>query len=188
MNIYVIRHGRTEANEKHLYCGSTDLSLSESGKKDLIEKKKRTDYPDPGSLRVVTSGMKRCEETMQILFGNIRHEQNMAFCEMDFGRFEMHSYTELSEDADYLEWITGDNESKVTPGGESGKLMTERALRGLDSLIRDGRDVLLITHGGVVAVIMAYLFPEEQKNRYEWQPEPGGGYWIDTRSRTYTAI
>ena len=24
-----------------------------------------------------------------------------------------------------------------------------------------------------------YLFPEEGKNRYEWQPEPGGGYEID---------
>ena len=28
MTIYLIRHGKTEANEKHLYCGSTDLSLS----------------------------------------------------------------------------------------------------------------------------------------------------------------
>ena len=25
MTIYLIRHGKTEANEKHLYCGSTDL-------------------------------------------------------------------------------------------------------------------------------------------------------------------
>ena len=25
MKIYLIRHGRTEANEQHLYCGSTDL-------------------------------------------------------------------------------------------------------------------------------------------------------------------
>ena len=32
MSIYLIRHGKTEANEKHLYCGSTDLPLSEKGR------------------------------------------------------------------------------------------------------------------------------------------------------------
>ena len=35
MIIYLIRHGRTEANEKWLYCGSTDLSLSEKGREEL---------------------------------------------------------------------------------------------------------------------------------------------------------
>ena len=28
MKILLLRHGITEANEKHLYCGSTDLPLS----------------------------------------------------------------------------------------------------------------------------------------------------------------
>ena len=35
MIIYLIRHGKTRANEKHLYCGSTDLSLSDAGKEEL---------------------------------------------------------------------------------------------------------------------------------------------------------
>ena len=35
MTIYLIRHGKTEANEKHLYCGSTDLPLSEAGRGEL---------------------------------------------------------------------------------------------------------------------------------------------------------
>ena len=33
--VYLIRHGRTEANEKHLYCGSSDLPLSVSGAEEL---------------------------------------------------------------------------------------------------------------------------------------------------------
>ena len=32
----LIRHGRTEANEKWLYCGSTDLSLSDAGREELL--------------------------------------------------------------------------------------------------------------------------------------------------------
>ena len=35
MSIYLIRHGKTEANEKRLYCGSTDLPLSEKGRAEL---------------------------------------------------------------------------------------------------------------------------------------------------------
>ena len=33
--IYLIRHGKTYCNEKQLYCGKTDIDLSESGRKEL---------------------------------------------------------------------------------------------------------------------------------------------------------
>ena len=35
MKILLLRHGLTEANEKHLYCGSTDLPLSPAGRAAL---------------------------------------------------------------------------------------------------------------------------------------------------------
>jgi len=35
MRLYLIRHGKTAANEQHLYCGSTDLPLSEKGIEEL---------------------------------------------------------------------------------------------------------------------------------------------------------
>ena len=97
---------------------------------------------------------------------------------MDFGAFEMRSYEEMKEDPEYLAWITGDNEANVTPGGESGNVMKARVLSALDRLLRENRDVLLVTHGGVIAHVMTALFPEEGKNRYEWQPKPGGGYEV----------
>ena len=58
MTIYLIRHGKTEANEKHLYCGSTDLPLSETGKEELCKLK----Y-DIKNVRFLTSGMSRTNET-----------------------------------------------------------------------------------------------------------------------------
>ena len=33
--IYLIRHGKTEANARGLYCGSTDLPLSAEGRTQL---------------------------------------------------------------------------------------------------------------------------------------------------------
>lgn len=186
MKLILIRHGKTEANEKQLYCGSTDLSLSDGGRAELFHKKETTVYPSITGYHILTSGMKRCEETLGILFGDIPHKTDAAFREMDFGAFEMRSYEEMKNDADYIAWISGDNEANVTPGGESGNIMTARVIDGLQRLIEDGRDTLLVTHGGVIAAIMAYLFASEGKNRYEWQSKPGGGYVIDLAEKAYT--
>ena len=188
MKLILIRHGKTEANEKHLYCGSTDLPLSENGKAELTERKSAVEYPSIEGFRILTSGMRRCEETLSILYGDIPYETDPAFREMNFGAFEMRSYEEMKNDPDYIAWISGDNESNVTPGGESGNIMTARVIRSLERLISDGQDTLLVTHGGVVAAIMSHLFPDEGKNRYEWQPKPGVGYEIDMGSSSYIKL
>lgn len=172
--IYLIRHGKTRANEGCLYCGSTDLPLSPEGAAEL----RKLSYPRINA-RFLTSGMRRTNETLGILFGNVPYREEPAFREVDFGAFEMRSYEELKEDPDYLAWITGDNEGNVPPGGESGKAMIRRVLTGFEALERTGEDTVLVTHGGVIAAIMASRFPEAGKNRYQWQPAPGRGYCLE---------
>lgn len=170
MTIYLIRHGKTEANERHLYCGSTDLPLSDAGRAEL--EKLRYDIKN---VRFITSGMKRTNETLKILFGDVPYEIEPRFQEVDFGIFEMHSYDELKETPDYQAWLTGDNEANIPPNGESGVQMRERVLQAFSEI---QENTCIITHGGVIASIMEILFPNEGKNRYQWQPKPGCGYAI----------
>ena len=174
MSIYLIRHGKTVANEKHLYCGSTDLPLSEKGRAEL-----RAMHYAIHPQRFLTSGRKRTDETLQILFGDVPYAVDTRFREVDFGSFEMKSYDQLKEDPAYQAWLTGDNEANVPPGGESGIQMTRRVLEAFRE-IPDG--TALITHGGVIAAIMAHLFPAEGKHRYQWQPQNGRGYEISGNS------
>lgn len=56
--------------------------------------------------------------------------------------------------------------------------MRARALAAYRRIINEGEDTVIVTHGGVIAAIMADLYPNESKNRYEWQPSPGSGYVI----------
>lgn len=170
MSIYLIRHGKTEGNEKHLYCGSTDLPLSEAGREEL----RTLDYTIAPE-RFVTSGMKRTNETLRILFGDVPFAVNPRFREVAFGDFEMRSYEDLKDDPAYQTWLTGDNEANVPPNGESGAQMTRRVLEAFREL-PDGTAV--VTHGGVIAAIMASCFPEEGKHRYQWRPQNGHGYEI----------
>ena len=170
MTIYLIRHGKTEANEKHLYCGSTDLPLSDAGRAELQEL-----HYDIKNVRFLTSGMKRTDETLRILFGDVPFDTDSRFREVDFGIFEMRSYQELKDSLAYQTWLTGDNEANVPPKGESGLQMKARILAAL-SEIRE--DTCIITHGGVIAAVMEHLFSGENKNRYQWQPKPGKGYAV----------
>ena len=178
MTIYLIRHGKTEANEKRLYCGSTDLPLSDAGKEAL-----RLLHYDIKNVRFVSSGMKRANETLQILFGDVPYQVEPWFREVDFGMFEMHSYDQLKDTPAYQAWLTGDNEANIPPCGESGVQMKARVLAAFSEI---KEDTCIITHGGVIAAIMESLFPNEGKNRYEWQPKNGCGYKIS--EETYTTF
>lgn len=188
MKITLIRHGMTTANERRLYCGSSDLPLSVDG----VEELKKIRYPKPGASRFITSGMRRCDETLTLLFGNVEREVMPDFREIDFGAFELKSYEELKDDPAYQVWISGDNERNIPPGGESGKQMTRRVLGAFDEVLLDGRDAVIVTHGGVIAAIMAELFPGEERSRYSWQPRPGHGYVLewdtDKKSGTYRKL
>ena len=170
MTIYLIRHGKTLANERRVYCGSTDLGLSEQGREEL----KNIRY-DIENVRFLTSGMKRANETMELLFPGVAYDTDPRFRELDFGAFEMHGYEELKDRPDYQAWLSGENERNVPPGGESGEQMTIRVLSAYRGLIAD---TCLVTHGGVIAAIMSSLFPEEGRHRYQWQPQNGHGYRI----------
>ena len=174
MTVYLIRHGKTEANEKWLYCGSTDLSLSEKGRAELTQL-----HYDLPKVRFLTSGMKRTNETLKILFGDVPYEEDRRFREVDFGIFEMHSYQELKDTPAYQDWCTGDNEANIPPQGESGQQMKQRVLEAFSQI---QEDTILVCHGGVIAAIMEHLFPEENKTRYDWQPKNGHGYRITGRS------
>ena len=176
--LLLLRHGRTKANEEHLYCGSTDWPLSEEGRKCLMQKRGvyGTDWES-----FYTSGLIRTKETLEILFGEQRAaKEEPDLREMDFGAFEGKFYEMLKDDPAYQDWISGDNERNTCPGGESGEQMKERVLSALDRILhRDpAKRIVIVTHGGPIAAIMQQLFPEKNQNRYEWQPECGEGYLL----------
>lgn len=176
MKLALIRHGVTEGNERRLYYGRTDLPLSEEGIRDLVRLRGNGGYP--AAARYYTSGMRRTEQTLELLYGPVPHTALPELREMDFGAFEMKSYEQLREDPAYRVWISGDNEANICPGGESGRQLLARARRGVSELLDRGEDAAAVVHGGVIACLMADWFPGASRNRYEWTPRPGCGFQV----------
>ncbi len=179
--LFLFRHGLTSYNLSHAYCGITDAPLCQQGIDDLKQKHLSLRYPSIDGCTIITSGMRRTEQTLSVLYPE-HYGQRISdprFCEMNFGIFEKKTYQELKDTEPYQKWINGNNEKNVCPEGESGALFRQRVLEAFAEVCTKYKYIALFTHGGVIAVIMDYLFTGEKKNRYEWQGDFGCGYEID---------
>lgn len=178
MKLHLIRHGDTQGTEQRLYYGTTDLPLSDNGISILQAQAKQGGYPPLKDTTLYSTGMKRTEETLQLIYGDVPHQALPQLCEIDFGIFEMESHETLQSREDYQQWISGDFLNNTPPQGESYMEFAHRIVGGIKPLIEQGEDVILVCHGGTIAVTMAYLFPQEEKTTYDWISKPGQGYSI----------
>ena len=65
----------------------------------------------------------------------------------------------------------------ICPGGESWNGLTDRALQALAPILAQGKDTVIVAHGGVIGGLMYRWFPG-MPHRFVWTPDPGHGYQI----------
>ena len=175
--IVFIRHGITEGNQKKYYYGASDIPLTKEGIAALQERRIAGIYPNPEGFAFVTSMLKRTEQTLYEIYGEVPHRKDPRLDEMNFGTFEMKSYEMLKDEPEYIEWISGDNLANVCPEGESWTEVFERAKAAFEEY-RNG-NYIIVCHGGIIISLMQSLFPENNMNIYEWLPNPCEGYSVD---------
>lgn len=156
-HIFLIRHGRTDANDRGQYIGTTDYPLNDRGRAELVDKLDRFVYPRVE--RVYSGPMQRCTETAEILFPNRELKIAEDFRELYFGKFEGKTAEKLIHDEDYRTWLKGGMEAKP-PEGESVAELCIRTFQGLHKLLlemmtEDLQHVALITHAGVISNAIA---------------------------------
>ena len=185
MRLILLRHGQTEANERRLYCGSSDPELSPAGREALLRLRAERPIDTTGLVRI-TSGMRRTDETMRILFDCAPDCTDFSLKEIDFGAFEGMDYERLKSVPEYQRWIADASGDLAPPGGESARAFRARVIAATERLTEDS---LIVTHGGVIAALMAHWFPEEARNRWDWQPDFGHGYEVSLGvKRTYREL
>lgn len=172
--LYLIRHGKTEYNEKRLYCGSSDISLSPLGRKEIEEKTLNL-----LGEKFFTTGMKRTNETFEILFENKEYEVIEELREYNFGDFEGYSYEDLKNNGDYKNWITDTTKEYKIPNGESKREFYKRIEEGLNKALEKFEDNgVIVCHGGVIGTLLE-LFSDIDDYFYNLQPKCGGGVKVE---------
>ncbi|MGL5415955.1 MAG: histidine phosphatase family protein [Clostridium sp.] len=177
--LYLIRHGKTSYNEKRLYCGKSDISLSLLGKEEIEEKRVGIVKFSGKVEKFFTTGMKRTDETFQILFKDKEFEVIEEFREYNFGDFEGYSYEDLKDNGDYRNWLTDTTKEYKIPNGESKKEFYKRIEVGLNkALDKIENNCVVVCHGGVIGTLLE-LFSETNDYFYNLQPKCGGGVKVE---------
>lgn len=176
--IHLIRHGLTEGNLLGQYIGRTDSPLAPEGAARLAELRQRSPYPEAQVF--YTSPLKRCLQTLQILYPGAQPIVVEDFRECDFGDWEGKTAKELSAASpDFARWVNG-GEPVTPPNGESGGVFMQRVCAAfekvVEGMLRSGTtSAAIIAHGGtLMSILSAYGLP--RADFYDWMTENGCGY------------
>ena len=186
-HIYIMRHGRTMANEEGIYIGKTDLPLTENGKDMLRELTKEYEYPYVD--RVYSSPLERAVQSSEILFPDAEIVIADDFREMDLGAFEGCRADELAQLDTYKKWLRGGWDS-APPNGESIADMVIRCANAFDSVLMDMMDkgftkAAVVTHSGIIMNTLA-CFGLPKKSPMDFMCDPGCGYEICTTAQLWS--
>lgn len=174
MKVYLLRHGRTAYTDQHRYQGRRDIPLSPEGEAELRE---------AGFLPelVWVSPLSRARRTAELLFPGVEQRVEPELVEMDFGAFEGRSYRDMEDDRDYRAWVDGGCWGRC-PGGEDRPGFCKRVCAAVGKLVdqalaEDRAELVVVAHGGVLMAAMeGFALPE--KDYFDWQTTPGGGYLL----------
>lgn len=183
IRIYLIRHGKTYCNEKQIYCGKSDVDLSENGINELREISRKSKYPKCDFY--FTSGAKRANKTIEILCPKTEYNILEKFFEYNFGDFELKGYEDLKLLKEYTTWIDDEKGKIKCPNGESKaefrKRVKDAFIELIEYLVKEDMETALgIIHGGSIGMLLEMLY-DDSKKFYEWQPKNGEGYELIIR-------
>lgn len=182
MEFILVRHGKTEYNERRQYCGALDPDLSDLGRQELERSDIKAYLEEHTPDMVFCSPMQRTLQTAAILLDG-RDVPLVAVPELreiDFGDFEGRSYEEMKDDPAYTAWLDTNCEGPI-PGGDFPESFRDDVEVCFESLMETCRTerverALIVSHGGVLGTILE-RFAEPEKHWYEYH-FPCGGFAV----------
>ncbi len=152
--ILLARHGVTDDTQARRYGGRMDVPLNEEGRRQaaLLGKRLAGERID----RAFSSDLARARQTAEIVLAGrpLKAVADPRLRELHFGLWEGLTHEDIlsRHGPAYREWL-GDPLLPV-PSGESIGLLQDRVLRCLEEIRHDGETILVVTHGGPIAVLL----------------------------------
>jgi len=168
--VFLIRHLKSTSNGNGQYCGWTDCDLI-SNEGDPI------DFP-VAVPHVFCSDLKRTIQTAAIYFPQATFEADPRVRECNFGDFEGKTYAQLKNDPDYRNWLNDPWHVPPCNGESLGHVKS----RVLDALVELPSDSVVVTHGGVIRVVLD-TFTQDDRSFWDWDVSNGSIWQLEWASK-----
>jgi broad specificity phosphatase PhoE len=159
-DIFLIRHGQTNANVDEYYMGWSDEDLNELGYHQAHCLSSRLAAQPIASI--YTSPLKRAHTTASIIAEphQLKVEALPDFIEIQLGEWQGMRREEIKR-----KWPKLWQQSRIDPSGlrlpngESYNELTERAIRGFNmaSQANQGKQIVIVTHDAIIRVLVAHV-------------------------------
>ena len=156
MELYLVRHGETDENQKGKYLGRTDVPLNQNGRLQAERLKNKL----PEMNMVFASPMQRTVETARIL---CPPQQKIWFMdglkERDFGIFDNMTYRKIqsSYPKECAQWDQDWLYYKI-PEGESALQAYQRNAAAMDRILAQPQQkIMVVSHLGAIRNLICYL-------------------------------
>ena len=179
MELYIMRHGQTADNKKHLLQGRKNIPLSEEGVSQAMHAKAELDAAGIVFDRVCASPLERAMQTAELITGVGREDVEPVeeIIEYDFGPLEGKRVEDLGEN---MRNFFLDPEAYIAPeGAETYDAMFERVGNYLKRMEKEDPDerILVVAHGGTLHAM--YQLLEGGPVKKMWETTIGNcGYFI----------
>lgn len=182
MRLFLVRHGQTEANRQGVFCGMTDLPLTEQG---VTQAQQVAQWlAEVPFVQAFSSELWRARHTAEIVLGQreLTVQPDKGFNEMNFGDWEMRHHRDLQQqDADaWADWMA-DWQHACPTAGESFPLFSQRIGCKVQQLLvqSEGGDRLLVAHQGSLSLLMAGLLAMPAAGMWHFHFEQGAYSVLD---------
>lgn len=157
--LYIMRHGKTDWNEKHKLQGHTDVPLNDEGRE--MAKRAAEEYGNVHFDICFCSPLIRARETAEIVLKgrDIPIVTDERLTEMGFGEFEGLPYSFGLDDSPINAFFHDPENYKDPPGGaesidslfaRTGEFLKDKVY----PLVWQGKDVLIVGHGAMNSSIV----------------------------------
>ncbi|ETS31195.1 alpha-ribazole phosphatase [Photorhabdus temperata] len=184
MRLFLVRHGQTEANVGGVFCGMTDVELTETG---IHQARQVAHYLSAVTFsQAISSVLRRACHTAEIILADRRLSAsiNAQLNEMHFGAWEMRHHHDLQyEDAEaWAAWLKDWQQASPT-GGEAFPTFAARIENVAQQLLTQESqgNVLLVAHQGVLGLLLARLLAMPPSAMWHFHFEQGAYSVIEIR-------
>src|SRR5579884_3442596 len=153
--LYLVRHGRTEANAAGLLLGRMESLLTEDGRATVSAMRSLLGTP----VRLVSSPLGRARESAAALGTDLPVELDDRWVELDYGEYDGRRLTDVPAEV-WARW-RADADFRP-PGGETLRELGRRVRAACDELFAPGpdsaraADVVVVSHVSPIKAAVAW--------------------------------